>query len=246
MQRRMGGLCAVAASAVAIMVGGAQVPGQTSATAGPTDQSLPTKTGGSANVHLVAHVPLGGTFRTADADLEQELSRPYAYVAQTARPARLHDPRSQGSEQRQGALPLADRERRAARGAGGLRTKYFKLNGRYYVAVCTQFLQGTPDADLGAIIFDVTGLPDTTKVKEVARIRTPEMPGGFHNSVRVQAFGRPRAAIHDDDGPATPTSTTWRSCSLATRIRGSSARSRSRKATCGPRCCRDSPRSRSC
>ena len=66
-------------------------------------------------------------------------------------------------------------------GLGALRPKYFKLNGRYYVALCTQFAQGTPDADLGAIIFDVTGLPDTTKIKEVARIRFPEMPGGFHN-----------------------------------------------------------------
>ncbi len=67
------------------------------------------------------------------------------------------------------------------RGLGGLRAKYFKLHGRYYVAVCIQFAQGTPDADLGAIIFDVTGLPDTSKVKVVARIRAPETPGGFHN-----------------------------------------------------------------
>jgi hypothetical protein len=62
-----------------------------------------------------------------------------------------------------------------------MRPKYFKLNGRYYVALCTQFQQGTPDTDLGVIIFDVTGLPDTSKVKEVARIRYPQRPGGFHN-----------------------------------------------------------------
>ena len=34
---------------------------------------------------------------------------------------------------------------------------------------------------LGAVILDVTGLPDPSTVREVARIREPEMPGGFHN-----------------------------------------------------------------
>ena len=33
---------------------------------------------------------------------------------------------------------------------------------------------------LRRISFDVTGLPDTTKVKEVGRIRAPDTPGGFH------------------------------------------------------------------
>src|ERR1700683_1313282 len=49
-----------------------------------TTAALPNgKVGGSSNMHLVAHVPLGGRFRVSDADLEQELSRPYAYVTQT-------------------------------------------------------------------------------------------------------------------------------------------------------------------
>jgi hypothetical protein len=34
---------------------------------------------------------------------------------------------------------------------------------------------------LGAVILDVTGLPDPTTVSEVARIETPDLPGGFHN-----------------------------------------------------------------
>ena len=64
---------------------------------------------------------------------------------------------------------------------------------------CFQFNQGSPDADLGAIVFNVTGLPDITKIKEVGRIRAPNsaissgtaarcsgtpgcsIPGGFHN-----------------------------------------------------------------
>src|SRR5579863_7136382 len=40
------------------------------------------KVGGSSNIHLIAHIPLGGYFRVGDADLEQEMSRPYAYVGQ--------------------------------------------------------------------------------------------------------------------------------------------------------------------
>ena len=50
---------------------------------------------------------------------------------------------------------------------GGLGVKYFKLKGRYYLVNGFQFGQDGPNADLGAVVFDVTGLPDTTKVKEV-------------------------------------------------------------------------------
>ena len=47
-----------------------------------------------------------------------------------------------------------------------------------------QWLQvgaGGPDRDRGAVVLDVTGLPDPGTVREVARIREPELPGGFHN-----------------------------------------------------------------
>ena len=60
--------------------------------------------------------------------------------------------------------------------------KYFKLNGRYYYIQTFQFSTGTPDGDLGAVVANVTGLPDTSKIKIVARIREPQYPGGFHNS----------------------------------------------------------------
>jgi len=40
---------------------------------------------------------------------------------------------------------------------------------------------GGPDADLGAVVLDVTDLPDADSVREVARIREPGLPGGFHN-----------------------------------------------------------------
>jgi hypothetical protein len=66
-------------------------------------------------------------------------------------------------------------------GLGGIGSKYFKLRGRYYYVQSFQFGQSGPNADLGAVIFDVTGLPDTTKIKEVKRIRVPEWVNGFHN-----------------------------------------------------------------
>ena len=67
------------------------------------------------------------------------------------------------------------------RAYGGLQGKYFKLRGRYYYAQSFQILQGSPNADVGAVIFDVTGLPDTSTVKEVRRVKVPDNLGGFHN-----------------------------------------------------------------
>ena len=50
-------------------------------------------------------------------------------------------------------------------GIGGTNGKYFKLKGRYYDVQSFQMGSNGPDADLGAVILDVTGLPDTTKVR---------------------------------------------------------------------------------
>ena len=44
-----------------------------------------------------------------------------------------------------------------------------------------QFAAGGPDVDLGAVVFDVTSLPDVSGVREVGRMRAPDTPGGFHN-----------------------------------------------------------------
>src|SRR5262249_44933042 len=54
--------------------------------------------------------------------------------------------------------------------------------GRYYLAQTFQFQNGSPDADLGMIVFDMTGLPDTSKIREVRRIRLANEPGGFHEN----------------------------------------------------------------
>src|SRR5712692_8330267 len=44
-----------------------------------------------------------------------------------------------------------------------------------------QFFQGGPDPTLAAVVVDVTGLPDTSKIKEARRLIVPDAPGGFHD-----------------------------------------------------------------
>jgi len=165
-------LAAAAALATAGALAAQRVPGEQS----------------SRNIHVLSHFPVGrglnptGYQEILDIDIEQELSRPYVYISHLidydgfdiisvkdpARARMLYQWQIENAELRPGI-------------SGAYNPKYFKLKGRYYVALCVQYLPGGPDADLGAIIFDVTGLPDTAKVKEVGRIRAPDTPGGFHN-----------------------------------------------------------------
>ena len=140
---------------------------------------------GSDNIEVLGHIPLGPRLSVADLDLEQELSRPYAYVARMV----YGDEGPRGTD----IIDVSDpsnpkviyrwriENQDLHLGTGGMDVKHFKWKGRYYVVQSLQFRQGGPDADLGAVVLDVTGLPDPATVKEVARIREPEKPGGFHN-----------------------------------------------------------------
>ena len=144
---------------------------------------------GSSNIHIVAHVLLGGWLRTADLDIEQELSRPYAYVAIDEEAS----PRG-GAGIPTGIDIISLKEPTRARviyswridqpelhtGLGSLNPMHLKSHGRYFLTGAFQFRPGGPDAELGAIVWDVTRLPDTTTIKEVARITG--IPGGFHES----------------------------------------------------------------
>jgi hypothetical protein len=143
------------------------------------------KAGGSPNVHVLGHIPLGGYFRVMDNEIEQEVNRPYAYVSQ--------------SRDRQGfsIISLKDPEHPVKLyswvidnpelhgGTGGMDGKFFKVKGKggakYYYVQSLQFGGSGPDADLGAVVADVTGLPDTSKIRIVTRVRYPDAPGGFHN-----------------------------------------------------------------
>lgn len=140
---------------------------------------------GSDNIEVLGHLPLGPRLSVADMDVEQELDRPFAYVARMV----------YGFEGPKGTdiISIADPENPELlfewrienqdlhQRTGGMDVKHFKWNDRYYLVQSLQFGQGGPNTDLGAVILDVTGLPDPSTVREVARIREPEMPGGFHN-----------------------------------------------------------------
>jgi hypothetical protein len=140
---------------------------------------------GSDNIHVLGHVPLGPRLSVADLDVEQEMSRPYAYVARMV----YGDDGPKGTD----IIGIEDPDhpkvlyrwrienQELHQRTGGMDVKHFKIDDRYYVVQSLQFGQGGPDNDLGAVVLDVTGLPDPSKVKEVARIREPENPGGFHN-----------------------------------------------------------------
>src|SRR5690242_8022734 len=97
---------------------------------------------GSANMKVVAHVPLGAENTTGDIEIEQELTRPYAYV-----------PRLGGIQNRVrggggGFSIVSLKDLTHARviydwriengalhqGYGGLQGKIFKIRSRYYYA----------------------------------------------------------------------------------------------------------------
>ena len=137
---------------------------------------------GTPNIEVVSHIPLPGErFSHADIEIEQELDRPFVYIAQRLGAAGFY------------AISIEDERRPKVLyhytvddpdlhlGSGCLDPKYAKAEGRYYLIVSCQFAQGGPDADLGAMVFDVTGLPDASTVRKVADLRVPGLPGGFHN-----------------------------------------------------------------
>ena len=107
---------------------------------------------GSDNIEVIGHIPLGPSLSVADMDLEQEMSRPYAYVA------RMHY--AEAGAKGLDIVSLADpsnphviyrwrieNEELHSR-TGGMDVKHFKWEGRYYVVQSLQFGGGGPDNDL--------------------------------------------------------------------------------------------------
>lgn len=146
---------------------------------------------GSPNMRVLSHIPLGAPLSVADVDIEQDLERPYAYVAR--RDAEigidvidLSDPENAKVIYR---WRIEDPELHQG---GAMDGRYFKHEGRSYFVQSFQLRQGSPNANVGAIVFDVTGLPDASKVTEVARISQSDTPGGFHNIfVYKHSSGKP-------------------------------------------------------
>jgi len=177
----------IVAPIIALLASAAALPSVGAQAAPSTGDAPPgilpgVKMGGSPNMRLVAHVPLGGFARVLDDEMEQDPNRPYAYVSQGSDHTgfTIVDLRDLNDVK---VLYHWSIENIALHKPmlGGMDGKYFKLNGRYYYVQSLQFAQGTPDETLGAVVADVTGLPDTTKIKIVARLHDPS-PGGFHNT----------------------------------------------------------------
>ena len=147
---------------------------------------------GSDNVDVLGHIPLGTKLSVSDIELEQELDRPYAYVGRMSLGPMVYGTQDEAGPKGMDIISIADPEHPKLLyqwridnedlhlPLGGMDIKYFKWNDRYYVVQSLQFFGG-PDQDLGAVVLDVTGLPDPSTVKEAARIRAAERPGGFHN-----------------------------------------------------------------
>jgi hypothetical protein len=146
---------------------------------------------GTPNVQVLAHIPLGQPLSVSDLELEQDLDRPFAYVGRMfVHGFDIIDLSSPEDAKILHRWRIEDAE--LHQGTGMMDGKYFKHDGRYYYVQSTQFGQAGPDSDLGAIVFDVTGLPDVSTLEEVGRIRAPETPGGFHNIFMYKhSDGRP-------------------------------------------------------
>ncbi len=134
---------------------------------------------GSTNLHVVAHIPLGLAGSVSDVEVEQELSRPFAYVARRSGEIGfdvidLSDPSKARVIHR---WRIEDQDLHTG---GAMDGRYFKHEGRYYYVQSMQLRQSGPNSDVGAIVFDVTDLPE--RIVEVGRIRQPDNPGGFHNT----------------------------------------------------------------
>lgn len=149
---------------------------------GMTVRHFAQKKGGSSSVRLVAHVVTHpGRWKLANVEMEQDPGRPYVYVCGfTNFDVQIYDVKNPAHPKKIYDWTIPNPE--LHRGIGAMDGKYFKIGARYYYAQSYQFMQSSPDADLGAVIFDVTGLPDPSKVKVVAEFRYPEAPGGFHNT----------------------------------------------------------------
>ena len=140
------------------------------------------KVGGSRNMKLLSHLAMDSVEKTADITMEQELSRPYVYTAHRLTPSGVDAISIKDPTKPQIIWSWRIENPDLHKGAGSLNPIYLKSKGRYYLTNAFQFGAGGPDNDLGALVWDVTGLPDASKVREIARLRDTVNLGGFHES----------------------------------------------------------------
>lgn len=171
---------------------GGQNPGPFPILMGRPGDALEPGARGTNNIRVLSHVPLGGYLHVADVEIEQEESRPFVYVSKRFDPTGFDVISIADPENAEVIYRWRIENSELHQGSGALDGRYFKHDGRYYYVQSVQFGQGGPDADLGALVFDVTGLPDPDQVREVGRISAPEVQGGFHNIFMYKhSDGRP-------------------------------------------------------
>lgn len=133
---------------------------------------------GSPNMHVLAHIPLGAPGSVSDVEVEQDPSRPYAYVAR--RNAEIgFDVIDLSNPEDARVIHRWRIEDEDLHVGGAMDGRYFEHEGRTYYVQSMQLRQSGPNSDVGAIVFDVTDLPE--RMTEVGRLRQPDTPGGFHN-----------------------------------------------------------------
>lgn len=143
-------------------------------------QGSPTiKLGGSPNVEVLSHLDEWGYFRVGGIDIDQDPSRPYVYL-HTWKEESGFDVLDVSDPRDPEVIHSWRFERRDQYEIGrGENIEHFVHDGRHYVAVPHETNPaGKVDADLCAVVFDVTGLPDGSTVREVARIREPDTVRG--------------------------------------------------------------------
>ncbi|MCH8991392.1 MAG: hypothetical protein IIA44_06520, partial [Acidobacteria bacterium] len=84
------------------------------------------KIGGSENMEIMSHVPLGGFFRVTDVEMEQEMSRPYVYVAQSRERAGFSIVDVSDPEHARVIYRWVIEDVDLHQGLGGMDAKYFK------------------------------------------------------------------------------------------------------------------------
>src|ERR1700730_9498298 len=136
---------------------------------GASVTAFDAKHGGSDKVHSLAHVVTHpAAWKAANVEIEQDASRPYVYISGFVNfDAQIYDISNTANPKKIFDWTIENPE--LTRGSSAMDGKYFEMGQKLNYAQSYQFMQGTPDADLGGVIFDVTGLPDPNKVKVVAR-----------------------------------------------------------------------------
>ena len=135
---------------------------------------------GSANMRVLSTFPLGDPESVSDIEIEQDVNRPYVYVARR-NSTKGFDVIDISDPENAFILTQWRIEDEDLHQGGAMDGRYFQHEDRTYYVQSVQFRQGGPNADVGAIVFDVTDIGETGVVEEVGRIRQPNNPGGFHN-----------------------------------------------------------------